>query len=323
MRAFSYLAPESLQQALGALDASSRPLAGGTDLVTLMKADLAAPKRLVSVGRLVPAEVRHGDGVTIGAGTTLSGIEADAGLRERYAALAQAAAAAASLPLRNVATVGGNLLQRPRCWYFRNSRVQCWLKGGEQCPAREGQNRLHALFSGGPCVAVHPSDLAPALLAFDATVQVRGVRGERALSLDDLFALPETGCRTETRLGADELILSLRLRPPPAETKSLYLKAMDRQAFSFALVSVAAVLGVSPEGRVGHARLVLGGVAPIPWRARAAERTLLGAQMSEALLGKAAEAAVQEAAPLRHNAYKIPLVRALVARALRTLAQRP
>ncbi|MBI4060123.1 MAG: FAD binding domain-containing protein [Elusimicrobia bacterium] len=319
MRAFSYIAPENLQQALSALDDSSRPLAGGTDLVTLMKADLAAPERLVSVRRLLPAEVRHADGVFIGAGTTLSEIEANDGLRERYTALGQAAAAAASLQLRNVATLGGNLMQRPRCWYFRNPRVQCWLKGGEQCPAREGRNRLHALFSDGPCVAVHPSDLAPALLAFDAGVQVRGPQGERALSLDEFFAMPEAARRTETRLAVDELVLSVRLLPHPAETKSTYLKAMDRQAFSFALASVAAVLRLSPEGRVGHARLVLGGVAPIPWRARAAERTLFGAQMSEESLGKAAEAAVQEAVPLRHNAYKIPLVRALVKRALRKL----
>jgi xanthine dehydrogenase YagS FAD-binding subunit len=320
VRAFSYIAPESLQQALGALDDSSRPLAGGTDLLTLMKADLAAPERVVAVRKLLPRGVRHADGVTIGAGTTLSEIEADEGLQERYSALAQAVAAAASGQLRNMATLGGNLLQRPRCWYFRNSRVQCWLKGGEHCPAREGENRLHALFTDSPCVAVHPSDLAPALLAFDAAIKVLGPRGEHALSLDDLFAMPRPGRRTETRLAADELLLSVRLLPHPPETKSVYLKAMDRRAFSFALASVAAVLRLSPEARVGHARVVLGGVAPVPWRARAAERALFGARMDERLVDEAAELAVEDAVPLRRNTYKIPLVRALVRRALQALA---
>jgi xanthine dehydrogenase YagS FAD-binding subunit len=320
VKAFDYSAPSSLPEAIGLLGGGARPLAGGTDLITLMKADLAAPERLVSVRRVLPSGISaEADGFTIGAGTTLSEIERDARIAGRFTALSQAAAAAASVQIRNMATLGGNLLQRPRCWYFRNPRVKCWLKGGSDCPAREGENRLHALFGGGPCVAVHPSDLAPALLAFDADLKLVGRQGERALALEKFFALPDADRRTENNLSEQELLLSVRMPSHPAETRSTYLKAMDRQAFSFALVGVAAVLRLSPERRVGHARLVLGGVAPIPWRADAAERVLFGEELSARLFERAADAAVQGAEPLRRNGYKLALLRALIKRALQAL----
>jgi xanthine dehydrogenase YagS FAD-binding subunit len=257
----------------------------------------------------------------VGAATTLAEIERDAVLLGGYTALAQAAAAAASAQLRNMATLGGNLLQRPRCWYFRHPDIRCWLKGGEVCQAREGENRQHALFGSAPCVAVHPSDLAAALLAFDADLRACGPRAERVLPLDEFFAVPEDGRRTENTLKADELIVSIRMPSHPGETRSTYLKAMDRQAFAFALAGVAAVMRLSGEGRIAHARVVLSGVAPIPWRARAAEQVLSGARASETVFKDAAEAAVQDAMPLRHNGWKIPLTRTLVTRALQSLVQ--
>lgn len=320
MRDFSYSAPATLQEAMGLLGASARPLAGGTDLITLMKADLVAPERLVGIRALLPKGIVHNaDGLTLGAATTLSEIESDALLSSQYTALAEAAAAAATPQLRNVATIGGNLLQRPRCWYYRNPRVHCWLKGGAECQARDGENRQHALFGGGPCVAVHPSDLAPALLAFDANLRLRGSQGERLLPLEEFFALPEESRRSETTLREDELVLAVHMPSHPPETRSVYLKAMDREAFSFALVGVAAVLRLSEEHRVGHARVVLSGVAPIPWRVQAAERVLLGAEASERVLQDAAEAALQGAVPLRLNGWKILLAKVLVKRALQTL----
>src|SRR5207237_7768368 len=170
------------------------------------------------------------DGLQIGALTTLAQIEQHPLIGERYSALAQAAAAAASPQIRNLATIGGNLLQRPRCWYYRNARIDCWLKGGAECPAREGANRNHALFGGGPCYAVHPSDLAAALLAFDAALWVHGRGGERAIELADFFALPAPERRTATVLSPDELVLKLRLPPQPEETRSCYLKAMVHKA---------------------------------------------------------------------------------------------
>jgi xanthine dehydrogenase YagS FAD-binding subunit len=325
VRSFSYSAPRTLQEALPLLGPAARPLAGGTDLLTLMKADLVSPETLIGIRALLPREIkeeRHD--LSIGAAATLHDLESHPVIRERFTALAQAAAAAASPQLRNMATLGGNLLQRPRCWYFRNPRTHCWLKGGEACHARYGENRLHALFGGSRCVAVHPSDLASALVAFDAEVHLRAAQGEGRLTMEQLFAVPEEGRRSETRLPEDALILSLRLPSHPAETRSTYLKAMDRQAFAFALAGVAAVLRLSAERRViGHARIVLSGVAPVPWRSQAAERVLLGAEPSERVLQAAADAAVEGAAPLEHNGYKLPLVRSLVRRALGALVSPP
>jgi xanthine dehydrogenase YagS FAD-binding subunit len=321
MRSFAYSRPASLDEALALLGPSARPLAGGTDLITLMKADLVSPERLVAVGRLLAKGItRDAEGVTIGAATTLADIERDPTLLQRFSALAQAAAVAATPQLRNMATLGGNLLQRPRCWYFRNRLAHCWLKGGPVCHARDGQNRQHALFGGGGCVAVHPSDLAPALLAFDASARVRGVRGERRVPLDtEFFSLPTDARRSETTLGERELVLEVTVPSHPDETRSVYLKEMDRQAFAFALASVAAVVRLSPRQRIGHARVVLGGVAPIPWRAHGAERILLGAEVGERVLEDAADAAVEGAVALTGNAFKVPLVKALVRRALRAV----
>jgi xanthine dehydrogenase YagS FAD-binding subunit len=279
-----------------------------------------SPERLVNVKAVLPRGVEsRPDGLMIGALTTLSEIERDPVIVKGYSALAQAAALAASPQVRNLATLGGNLLQRPRCWYFRNARVRCWLKGGAECQARDGESRGHAIFGGGPCYAVHPSDLAAALLAFDAEVRVRGSRGERSVPLERFLTLPDDLHRTESRLGADELITGVRMPPHPEETRSTYLKAMDRKVFSFALTGVAAVLRLSGT-KIAHARIVLSGVAPIPWRVEVAERVLAGAGATADSFERAAHAALQGASPLRHNGYKVPLARALLRRAFGALA---
>ena len=321
MRAFSYEAPPTLEEAISRLGRHARPLAGGTDLLTLMKADLYAPERLVAVRPLLPRGITTAaDGTVIGAATVLREVAASDVIARRYAALAQAAETAASLQLRNMATLGGNLLQRPRCWYFRNRHIPCWLKGGADCPAREGENRQHAVFGGTRCVAVHPSDLAPALLAFDAVLSVAGPLGQRTMTLDELYRLPEDTRRSETTLGENELIVAIRLPLQDEATRSIYLKAMDRAAFSFALAGVAAVVRLADDNRrIARARLVLSGVAPIPWRAQAAEAILAGAELKPALFSIAADAALQGAMPLRHNGWKIPLLRSLIVRALERL----
>jgi len=319
LKAFRYSSPTTIEQVVGSLSERSRALAGGTDLLTLMKGDLAAPDELINVKPLLPRGIEAlPAGLEIGALTTLAEIEQHPVVRRGYAALAEAVSLAASPQIRNLATVGGNLLQRPRCWYFRNARIDCWLKGGAECPARDGENREHAILGGGPCVAVHPSDVAPALLAFDAALRVHGRSGERAIELEDFFALPTPERRRETILAGDELILGLRLPPHPAETCSTYLKAMDRKTWSFALAGVACVLRFSGR-KIAHVRLVLAGVAPIPWRAEAAERHLLGAEATEDRFAAAAEVAVQDAVPLRHNSYKVPLLKALIRKALTAL----
>jgi xanthine dehydrogenase YagS FAD-binding subunit len=289
-----------------------------------MKAEIAAPSCLVNLKHLegMSAGVEGTEGgLTVGALTTLAEIETDPAIRSRYPVLAEAAAVAATPQLRNMATLGGNLLQRPRCWYYRNSRFHCWLKGGDGCPAREGENQLHALFASDPCCAVHPSDLAPALLALDAEIRLQGPGGERSLPLAEFYVLPTAGRRTETVIGEQEVLLSIRIPALPDGTSSTFLKAMDRKVWAFALVSVAAVLrlGGASGRQIEEARLVLGGVAPIPWRAAAAERELVGAEADDALFRRVAEIALADAAPLSHNAYKLPLAKTLVRRALQAL----
>ena len=327
MRPFTYTSPRSLDEAAALLADpadGTRLLAGGTDLLTMMKGDLLAPSRLIDIKRLVDLDdqiVDGPDGVTIGALATLAQLEDDPMITARYPALAEAAGLAATPQLRNMATIGGNLLQRPRCWYFRDPRVHCWLKGGTECTARGGENQLHALFEVSPCLAVHPSDPATALLALDAAVRLRGRSGERELPLAEFFAPPTEERRQETVIAGDELIVSIRIPPHAAGTRSAYRKAMDRKVWAFALVGVAAVIELE-QTRVTRARLVLGGVAPVPWRAEAAERVLTGADLSDALIAEAAEAAVAGARPLERNGYKIPLAQALVCQTVQSLIGR-
>ena len=326
MRPFEYASPASVDEALALLggDGATRPLAGGTDLLPLMKADIAAPSRLIDIKRLTGLSdgIAEGpEGLTIGALAKLTAIENDPAIGERYAAIAEAAAAATP-QLRNMATLGGNLLQRPRCWYFRNPLFQCWLKGGDICQAREGENQQHAIFDVSPCVAVHPSDLPAALLALGASVRLRGLNGERTLPLEAFFTPPTGDHRTENILVENELVLDVRVPAPPPGLRSTYLKAMDRKVWAFALVGVAAAVRLD-GGRIADARLILGGVAPVPLRATEAERALIGAAPGEGVFDRAAEAALAGATPLAKNGYKVPLARSLVRRALKLVTADP
>lgn len=325
MRTFDYASPRAIDEALALLAPASganghgpRALAGGTDLLTLLKADLLEPDLLVDIKRLAELDDRIEDGpegLTIGALATLTEVETDPFVRSRYPVLSEAAGLAATPQLRNMATLGGNLLQRPRCWYYRNPHVTCWLQGGEECLARPGENQHHSIFETSPCAAVHPSDPAVALLALDAGVRLRGPAGEREVPLEEFFAPPTEERRQETVIARDELIVSLRIPALPADARGVYLKAMDRKEWAFALASVAAVLRIA-EGQIAHARVVLGGVASIPWRSEAAERVLLGSEPSPDTFAQAAEAALEGTRPLSKNGYKIPLTGALVRRAL-------
>lgn len=340
MRTFEYARAETIEDATTHVESpradrnGGRPLAlpvqdgrrflaGGTDLLTLMKADVFSPSMLVDIKRIddMPhgIEERDDGGVVIGALTTLSEIERHAGLRVRFPALVSAVSQAATPQLRNMATIGGNLLQRPRCWYYRSSLFHCWLKGGDECHARDGENSHHAILGQSPCVAVHPSDAATALVAHGATVRLRGPEGERTIALEDLFREPTDDHRTETLVDPAELVLAVELPSPAAGTRSVYLKAMDRKVWAFALASVAATLTLE-DGQITAARLVLGGVAPIPWRAREAEAALAGQAVSVDVLNRAADIALQGAHPLEHNGYKVVLARNLVQKALHGLA---
>jgi len=329
MRTFEYERPGTIAETVALLERDqgrdgdrARLIAGGTDLLTLMKADLLAPSRLIDIKRLADLddviELNAGD-VTIGALATLTEIERDPVVRATHPALVHAAAAAASPQLRNMATIGGNLLQRPRCWYFRDSEVRCWLKGGDGCPAVDGENQHLAIFNVSPCHAVHPSDLATALLALDASLTIRSAHGERTVRLEDFFTLPTDDHRIERSLEFDEIIVSVTIPTRSATAQSVYLKAMDRQAWAFALVGAGVRLDVQ-SGVITDARLALGGVAPIPWRVPDAEALLIGSAPSADLFERAAELALAGASPLSGNGYKAPLAKTLIRRALTAAA---
>lgn len=317
MRRFAHLNVHDLQEALSWLDDTTKPIAGGTDLLGEMKERIIAPERLVNL-KVIPhlAEIHYSqiEGLRLGALVTLAQIEEDPIIAERYAALAQAAGLAASPQLRHMGTIGGNLCQSPRCWYYRNQLFPCWLKGGDVCFATEGENAYHAIFGGEPCHAVHPSDLAPALIALGARVRVVGPRLDDTILLEELYRRPSDAHRRAIVLGTRELIAEVVV--PPTSSNSVYLKAMDRAVWTFALASVAAAVGLDESDHVERARLVLGGVAPIPWRARAAEDVLHGRKITEELAREASEAALANAEPLRDNGYKITLAKELVRRAL-------
>lgn len=331
MRAFEHVSATSAEEALAELTAQqggeARFIAGGTDLLTLMKAGLAEPARLIDLkpARGLRGVTRERDGsFQIGALTTLATLERAASeLAEGfsvYRLLAESIRDAATPQLRVMATVAGNLLQQYRCWYYRDG-LNCWLAGGSECFAREGQNQYHAIFQSGPCVAVHPSDLAPALIALDATVTIQSQAGERELVVEDLLAAPTDDRRVARTLGQGEIITRIDIPAPSPAARGVYLKAMDRQAWSFALASVAARLTLDGD-TIREARIVLGGVANTPRRARDAEAALVGQPITSERAARAAALVIQDAAPLALNGYKVRLARELTRRAILLAAGR-
>jgi len=325
MRNFEYTTAPTTERAVELLsattpDPSARPriIAGGTDLLDEMKEGLIAPRRLVNIkanGNLRALRFDAGDGLRVGALATLSELESSAAVRRNYPAVAAALATIASPQLRNMATVGGNLCQRPRCWYYRDQALHCARKGGPICYALEGENAYHAILGGYLCVIVHPSDLAPALIAYDARISYAGPDGRQTLPLEDFFIGPEEDITRENILGPNQVVEEIAVPAPPAGTRGVYLKVRDRQTWDFATVSVAAVMEM--EGPVcRRARIVLGAVAPKPWPAPAADKLLMGGRITPALAGQAAEAALQGARPLEHNGYKVAMARNLVRRAI-------
>jgi len=324
MKNFQHVNAPDLETAIALLqEPDAKAIAGGTDLLTEMKDRLQTPALLVNLKTIPDLKFIKEDGkfVRIGALATLSDLESHALLRERYPILVQAASLAATPQLRNAGTVGGNLMQKVRCWYYRHPDVKCWLKGGVECYAEEGINARHSIFGSSPCIAVHPSDLAPALIALDAQVRVVGPDVDGELPLEEIYRLPDEGLRERTALGASDLITEILVPRRPQRSCGVFLKAMERATWSFAIVSVAVQIDFDGE-RVKSARIVLGGVAGKPWRVREAEKLLEGRGLDEELAERAGEASVAGAQPRAYNAYKIPLTRNLVRRALMELTQR-
>jgi len=295
-------------------------LAGGVDTLDLLKQQLAAPRTLVDLNglkELQGVDSMLGGGLRVGALALLSEVAEHPLVRARFAAVAEAAGEAATPQIRNLGTVGGNLLQRPRCWYFRNPDIVCLKKGGHLCYAINGLNRYHAILGGGPSFIVHPSNLAPALIAFGASARIAGPGGERQIVLDQFFTLPSVDATRENVLQAGEVVVEVIVPPPAASMQSAYLEVREKQSFDWPLVSVAAVLEIDPRSKkVYQANVVLGAVAPIPWRAREAEQALAGCVLDRARAASAADVALKDARPLPHNAYKVAIARVLVRRAV-------
>jgi xanthine dehydrogenase YagS FAD-binding subunit len=298
-------------------------LAGGTNLVDLMKLGVMNPDVLVDVRRLTSAQIEDlpDGGLRIGAAVTNSELAADQRIRSSYPALSQALLSGASGQLRNVATTGGNLLQRTRCVYFYDTTTPCNKREpGTGCSALEGCNKDHAIFGASPhCVATHPSDMAVAMTALDAVVRIEGPGGERAIPITELYRLPGREPQRDTTLEHAELITAVDLPPSGFSSNSRYRKVRERASYAFALVSVAAALLVR-DGVVREARIALGGVAHKPWRAEKAEDALRGRPAAEESFRAAVEAELADAAPLRQNAYKVPLAGNVITRTLLDLA---
>jgi xanthine dehydrogenase YagS FAD-binding subunit len=322
MRPFDYVRASDPDAAVRAVAANRQAkfLAGGTNLLDLMKEDVERPTALVDLTRLRLAEIRAtaDGGVSIGAVATNATTANHPLIRERYPLLTQAIVAGASGQLRNMATNGGNLLQRTRCQYFYDTAMPCNKREpGSGCGAREGINRIHAILGWSEsCVATYPGDMANALYALEAVVRVRGPNGrERTIPIDELHRLPGDTPQRDTNLEQGELIVAIDLPPSRLAGNSHYLKVRDRASYAFALVAVAAALELDGN-TIRQARVVLGSVAHKPWRSREAEAALAGQFVAEASFRRAADAALREARPLQHNAYKVELAKRAVVRAL-------
>ena len=322
MHRFAYMQAQTPAAAAAILSRNPDAMlkAGGIDLLDLLKEHLVTPALIVDLSQIEELRGvtidRSSGALRVGALTTFAQIATHAEVQKGWPALTQVAAGAATPQIRNLATIGGNLCQRPRCWYFRQEDYLCRKKGGERCFALEGENRYHAIFANQTCASPHPSTAAVPLLAYDATLQVMDKEGkERTLALTDFFLAPERNAQREHVLARDEVLTTLTVPRPPQGTGSAYLSLKHKQSFDWPLVEAAVVLHLD-KGEVHDARVVLGSVAPVPVRSTAAEKVLLGNRISEQTAARAGEAATAGATPLTHNGYKVPLLAELVRRAV-------
>ena len=321
MKTFDYTRASSTEEAIAAANSLDRAmfLGGGTNLIDLMREGVEQPDNLVDVTKLSLAKIEElaDGGVKIGAMARNTATANHPLIRQRYPVLSQAFLAGASPQLRNMATVGGNLMQRTRCYYFTNTAMPCNKREpGSGCAAIEGFNRIHAILGASEqCIATHPSDMCVALAALDATVKVQGNNGEREIPLVDFHRLPGDTPEIETELQPGELITAVELPANDWAHNSYYLKVRDRNSYAFALVSVAAALNVR-DNVIQDARVAMGGVAHKPWRAFEAEKMLIGKSPSEETFRQAAETALAGAKTYEHNAFKAELGKRAVVRAL-------
>jgi xanthine dehydrogenase YagS FAD-binding subunit len=325
MRAFSNANPKNLRDAVALLSQTQQQgrsasiVGGGSDLLGMVKEHLVQPDVLVNLKAIrgmdrIEAQRDH---LKVGGLVTLDALSRDRRIRKEYTVLAEAAEKVGTPQIRNAGTLAGNVCQRPWCWYFRNG-FPCLKNGGKICFSVSGENRLHAIFGGGPSYIVHPSDTAPALVALDAQFHITGPSGERVLPASEFFHLPRVDAASENVLAKDEILSAIQLPAARPGVRSAYHKVLDREAWTHAVVSTAIVLEMDGE-ICRSARIVLGGVAPIPWHLPKVEAILAGQRITPELAARAGEASVEGAHPLTKNKYKVPLTKAVVKRTLLSL----
>ena len=328
MKSFANKNPRSVEQAVSLLQQTRTDgqtpslVGGGSDLLGMVKEFLVKPDVLVNLKSIhgLDQVATAAGGVNIGGLITLDALSHHPLIQSQYRVLAEAAGTVATPQIRNVGTLAGNVCQRPWCWYFRNG-FPCLKNGGDTCFSIVGDNRFHAIFGGGPSYIVHPSDTAPSLVALDAKFRIAGPAGERVVQAVDFFTLPQKDATKENDLAADEVLAGVELPPTHPGRRSTYSKVMDREAWTHAIISVALVLDMDND-ICRRARLVLGGVAPVPWRLPGVERLLTGQRITPELAAKAGEAAIVGAQKLSKNGYKLPMTKALVRRTVLALATR-
>lgn len=311
---FSYIRARSLDEAIHFLSMDdARVHAGGTDLLGCLREQIFDVTTVVSIAglkELSGIETTPAGGLRIGSLSTIAEIARHPVIRTKYRALSMAASEVASPQLRHQGTIGGNLCQKPRCWYYRGE-FHCLRKGGDQCYAVEGENAYHCILGGENCFIVHPSDTAPAMMALQANVKIAGPKGQRKVALENFFVSPSEDYTRETVLEPAELVTEIILPPPPEGLRSSYRKVRTRRAWDFALAGVALAI-VFAGDQVVDCRVALSGAAPVPWRSTEAERAVKGRKLDQNRVAKAAEAAMKNAEPMEQNEYKIPLFRNLI-----------
>lgn len=320
---FSYVRPDTVDRAVSHLQTDDAVvLAGGTDLLGCLRERTITSRKLVSINNLKDlADIKEtaGGGLSIGALTTIGDIGDNKIIAKKYPGLSRSAAEVASPQLRNQGTLGGNLCQKPRCWYYRGE-FHCLRKGGDRCFAINGENQFHAIFGhDNICAITHPSDTAPILVALDAIVNVIGPKGKRTIAVADLHVLPTVDVEAETVLTRGEIITHIILPAPQPGLYTSYRKIRARRAWDFALAGVALALIMSGD-KVSQARVVLSGAAPIPWRSTAAEKVLTGNALNSETIDRAARAAVADAVPLEKNGYKVAMFRGVITEELQRVA---
>jgi xanthine dehydrogenase YagS FAD-binding subunit len=323
MKSFENIDVKSVKEAVGLLQKfqqqkkSAAVVGGGSEYLQLMKDHVVEPDYLLNLKSIPGLDYikEERGGFRIGALAKLAEIEEHPAIREKLLILSDAAGEAASPQIRNAGTLAGNICQRPFCWYFRSSNFTCLRKGGQVCHTVTGDGRFHAILGGGPSYIVHPSDTAPALVALGAQIKIAGSAGERTMPLEKFFVLPQIDYRHENILKPDEIVTEIQVPYPKSGSKGFYHKVRERLAWDHAIVAVATVV-LSSGGVVRDARVVMGGVAPIPWRAPKAEEFLRGKKLDEAAAQKAGEIALEGARPLKDNGYKVKIAQDLIQRGL-------